>query len=224
MGKTGHLYVVATPIGNYLDITMRAIEILKDIDGIICEEYRRGSTLMNKLGITSREIITLNEHNEETQAPRIVERMFSGEDFALISDCGTPVFSDPGYKLVEQAVACEIPVIPIPGPSSLSSALSILDFKMDKFIFSGFLPRNGEDRRKELIRLRNMDESIVIMDTPYRLKPLLEDVMKVFGRKRRITLAMDLTLPAEKILRGSVQDVINCVQIKKAEFILIIQH
>jgi 16S rRNA (cytidine1402-2'-O)-methyltransferase len=223
MVKSGQLYIVATPIGNLLDITLRAIEVLQSADGVICEEYRWGSTLLKKLGIKPKQLIPFNEHNEDSQSAQILQRLSSGESFALISDCGTPTFADPGHILIDLAVISGIKVTPIPGPSSLTSALSILDFKMETFYFRGFLPRNVDERRKELTKLRNMNEPIIIMDTPYRLKPLLEDVVKVFGKHRRITLACDLTLPTEKIFRGNAQDVLNSLHRNKAEFILFIQ-
>jgi 16S rRNA (cytidine1402-2'-O)-methyltransferase len=223
MAQTGNLYIVATPIGNPADITLRALEVLKDVDAIICEETRQGSTLLKRLGIVPNELISLNEHNEPEQAADIVMRLFNMQDLALISDCGTPVFADPGHYLVQQAVDVGIPVIPIPGPSSLMAALSVLEFNMTRFVFGGFLPREADLRRRELHRLHGLGMSVVLMDTPYRLESLLDDVAKTFGKGQPVTLACDLTLSTEKIYRGSIGEVRQQTGKRKAEFILVIR-
>lgn len=222
MAKVGCLYIVATPIGNFGDITLRAIETLRKVDGIICEEARIGTTLLKKLEIPAKELILLNEHNEHEKAADLVVRIAKGESFALIADCGTPVFADPGAFLVQQISLMELPVSPVPGASSLMGALSVLDFKLERFHFAGFLPRDPNQRRKQLESLRYLKMAIVIMDTPYRLGTILDDVGKVFGSGQRITLAMDITLPSETILRGRQDEIRKRVGPRKAEFILII--
>src|SRR5512146_153224 len=155
MAEIGRLYIVATPIGDPGDITLRAVDTLRQVDAVICEELREGTSLLKRLGITGREVIALNEHNEHERVPELVQRMLlSGTSMALISDCGTPVFSDPGSYLISQAAEMGIQVVPIPGPSSLVAALSILDFKLEKFIYAGFLARLPDERKRELMRLR----------------------------------------------------------------------
>jgi len=223
MNQTGRLFIVATPIGNMADITLRALEVLRSVDCVICEEMREGSTLLKKLGVAPKELIALNEHNEQEQAADIVVRLFNKQDLALISDCGTPVFADPGHYLIQQVADVGIPVVPIPGPSSLMAALSLLDFNMTRFVFGGFLPREAELRRRELMRMRGLGMPVVLMDTPYRLGSLLDDVHKTFGKGQQIVLACDLTLPGEKIYRGSVGEVRQQVGPRKAEFILIVK-
>lgn len=222
MSKAGKLYIVATPIGNPRDITLRALDILNSVEGIICEERREGSKLLKRLEIPEKNFITLNEHNEAETTADLVLRMFKGESFALISDAGTPVFADPGAYLIQEASLNGLDVVPIPGPSSLMTALSVLDFKLDKFVFGGFLSRVPEQRRQELTRLRGLRMPIILMDTPYRLAALLEDVEKVFGKGQRLTLGFDMTLPAEMILRGTVVEVKKAVGTRKGEFILIV--
>lgn len=222
MNKTGKLYIVATPIGNPRDITLRALDVLNSVDGVICEERREGSTLLKRLEIPERELITLNEHNEAETAADLVIRMFKGASFALISDAGTPVFADPGAYLIQEASLNGLEVVPIPGPSSLMAALSILDFKMDKFVYGGFLSRVPEERRQELTRLRGLRMPIILMDTPYRLAALLDDVEKVFGKGQRLTLGFDLTLPGEVILRGTPGEIKKTVGQRKGEFIMIL--
>jgi len=221
MTEKGCLYIVATPIGNPRDITLRALDVLNEVDAVICEEYREGSTLLKKLGI-QKEIVLVNEHNEVEQAPLIVQRLHQNQSLALISDCGTPVFADPGASLIRLVVEQGVAIIPIPGPSSLMATLSILDFKLDRFIYAGFLPRDRGERRKALKHLRSTRFPIIIMDAPYRLFPVLEDIENVYGGSVAITLAMDLTLPGESIFRGTVAAAKNKLGQRKSEFVLIV--
>lgn len=220
--NTGTLYIVATPIGNMEDITLRAISTLRSVDAVICEEFRVGSSLLKRLEIEPKEIILLNEHNEEEQASQIAMRLAQGHNMALISDTGTPVFADPGSLLISIASGFGIRVIPVPGANSIIAALSLLDFKLDQFVFGGFLPREQEKRRAELTRLRGLRIPVVLMDTPYRLGALLDDVAKTFGAGQAVTVACDLTQPGEVIYRGSVSSIRKQVGQKKAEFVLII--
>ena len=218
----GNLYIVSTPIGNWDDITLRAMKILRKVDILVCEEYREGSTLLKKLSLPTRELITLNEHNENEQVEIVIQKLTEGANIALISDCGTPVFADPGHLLINRATQMKIEVIPIPGPSSLMAALSVLDFKLDRFYFAGFLPREKDQRRNMLNSLKSIDVPIILMDTPYRLQKLLEEVEQTFGKNRRITLAINITMENEKFLRGTVVEIKQKLTQKKAEFILIV--
>lgn len=222
MDKTGKLYIVATPIGNPRDITLRALDTLKAVDGIICEERREGSTLLKRLEIPDKSMIILNEHTEVDATADLVIRMFKGESFALISDAGTPVFADPGAYLIQEASLSGLQVVPIPGPSSLMAILSVLDFKLEKFVFGGFLSRIPDQRRQELTRLRGMRLPVVLMDTPYRLAALLDDVEKTFGKGQRLTLGFDLTQDSELILRGTPSEVKKALGPRKGEFMLIV--
>jgi len=218
----GQLYMVATPIGNPEDITLRAIRILGEVDVVICEERREGSTLLKKLGITPKELVSLNEHNEAEQAATLVQRMLLGENMALISDAGTPVFADPGAELIRQAVEMGIKVTSVPGASSLMALLSLLDTRLEQFVYVGFLPRSPQERRQQLQRFLRMNLPLVMMDTPYRLSSLLEDIEKTAGKNRRITLGLNLTQPGEQVLRGTVNEIRRMVQGRKAEFILLL--
>lgn len=222
MKNPGKLYIVSTPIGNWDDITLRALKILRDVDLLVCEEFRVGSTLLKKLSLPPKELIDLNEHNENEQVGIVIQKLFEGANIALISDCGTPVFADPGHILINQATQMGIDVVPIPGPSSLMAALSVLDFKLDRFYFAGFLPREKEHRKSVLNSLRSMDIPIILMDTPYRLQKLLDEVGQTFGKNRRITLGINITMDNEKFLRGTVAEIIKQLNQKKAEFILVV--
>jgi len=219
--QTGKLYIVATPIGNPKDITLRALEILKKVDAVICEEFRQGSRLLHKLEIEN-ELIPLNEHNEEEEAQNIMVRLAKGETMAIISDAGTPVFADPGQHLLELLYQMKIPVSPVPGPASLMAALSLCDFSIERFIFSGFPPRKSEHREGFLAKYRTESVPVILMDTPYRLNKLLGEVESIFGKNQDILLACDLTQRKEAIFRGPVSEIIPRVSGQKREFILIL--
>ena len=220
--KSGKLFIVATPIGNYQDITLRALDTLRTAGGVICEELRLGSTLLKKIGIPNKHLLPLNEHNEDEQTGEILIRLQRGETLALISDCGTPGFEDPGSRLVLEALQQGIQVIPLPGPSSLMAALSVSPIPLKEFLFAGFLPRKDADRISKLKQLQALKTHLVLMDTPYRLGKLLEEVESVFGKFRRATLALDISLPGELILHATLAEIRRHVQARKGEFVLIV--
>ena len=218
----GTLFVVATPIGHPGEITSRAIEVLSQVDMIICEERKVASRLLKGLEI-SKPLLELNEHNEAEMVEQVLLKLMDGQNLALISDCGTPVFSDPGRKLLEIMYGSDIPVVPVSGPSSLMTAISVCPFDLRQFHFLGFLPPQTEQRKLVLQRHSNSEEALILMDTPYRMAKLLEEVSNAFGKKQVVFLATDLTLPSERIYIGEVQEIQAKVQQRKAEFILIIE-
>lgn len=220
---SGQLYIVATPIGNPGDITLRAIQTLEAADAILCEERKIGSSLLKQLNLT-RPLIELNEHNEASLIQDVLVELMNGKNLALISDCGTPVFSDPGRQLIQLLREMNIPIVPIPGVSSLMTALSVCPFNLEQYLFIGFLPPKSDQRQHILERLTHSEYPIILMDTPYRLGKLLQEVARNFGKKQSIFLACDLTLPEEKVLQGAVQDILAAIQNRKAEFILIIDR
>lgn len=220
----GILFIVATPIGNVQDITLRAIETLRSVDAVICEERKDGSRLLKQLQIMDKPLIELNEHNESDMIQQILIELMNGKNMALISDCGTPVFSDPGKQLLKLMAEMRIKVVPIPGASSLMAALSLCPFDMETFTFLGFLPPKTEHRSAVLQKFKSSDSPIILMDTPYRLTKLLDEVSKTFGRQQQIFLALDLTLPSEATYIGTVQDIAARIQARKAEFILILDR
>jgi len=218
----GTLFVVATPIGHPGEITSRAIEVLSQVDLIICEERKIASRLLKQLDI-AKPLMELNEHNEAEMVEQVLLKLLDGQSLALISDCGTPVFSDPGRKLLEIMYGSEIPVVPVSGPSSLMTAISVCPFDLKQFHFLGFLPPQTDQRKQVLMRHSSSQEALILMDTPYRMAKLLDEVAVAFGKKQIIFLATDLTLPSEKIYIGEVQEIQVKVQQRKAEFILIIE-
>ena len=219
------LYIVSTPIGNYEDITLRALRILKECDFIICEEYKEARRLLSYFKI-QKELFSINEHNENENVNELILKLLEGNTAALISDCGTPLFSDPGHLLVDFALQNRIDVIPIPGVSSLLTALvgSGLDF--EKFYYYGWLSPKKDIRRKQLLDLRKRKETIVLMDTPYRLKALMEDVVKLLGSNIPCVLAFELTKEREKFYRGNAGNILNIAEKEKlkGEFVLIINN
>ncbi|MGE5313875.1 MAG: 16S rRNA (cytidine(1402)-2'-O)-methyltransferase [Acidobacteriota bacterium] len=223
METTGVLYLVATPIGNYADITFRAVEVLKAVDVVVYEERKEGSRLLRHLGI-EKPVESLNEHNEQAATFHILDFLKSGKNVAVISDCGTPVFSDPGQMLVRKAVELKIKVVPIPGASSLMPALTVSGFSIDQFVYYGWLSPKRPRRLAELEQLRRERRTIVLMDTPYRLLPLLKDIADVFGSERRICVAFDLTLPGEEIFHGTAPSLYKKLssEERKGEFVVVI--
>jgi 16S rRNA (cytidine1402-2'-O)-methyltransferase len=217
------LYLVATPIGNYDDMTFRAVKVLKEADVIVCEERREGERLLRHFGI-EKPVEMLNEHNEKAASEVILGLLASGKTVALVSDAGTPVFSDPGQTLVRAAVDRHVRIVPIPGASSLMPALTVSGFSIDQFFFYGWLSPKKERRRTELRQLRADRRTLVIMETPYRLLPLLKDLAETFGDSRRICLAVNLTMPDEKILHGTAGALLHLCTEKqiKGEFVIVV--
>ena len=223
MTTANKLYIVSTPIGNYDDISLRALSVLKEVDFIICEEFKEAKRLLSHYQI-NKELVSLNEHNEKESSQEIFNAIKNGKSAALISDCGTPLFSDPGTSLAQLCIDAKINVMPIPGASSLLPALVGSGFKLDKFYYAGWLSPKSDIRKKELLRLKGIKELIVLMETPYRLSAILTDVSKIFGASTEICVAFNLTLPTEKFYRGKISDILKIVSENKlkGEFVLLI--
>jgi len=219
------LFLVSTPIGNYDDITLRALNTLEDIDFIICEEYKEARRLLSHYKI-EKELIALNEHNENEVVDEILLKINEGKSAALISDCGTPLFSDPGHLLVDMCIAQKIEIIPVPGANSLLPALIGSGFDFEKFYYYGWLSPKKHIRRKQLLDLKRIKEVIVLLDTPYRLKRLLEDVVNLINKNVQVVLAYNLTMADEKYYRGSAERVLAIAEKKnlKGEFVLIVNN
>ena len=219
------LYVVSTPIGNYDDITFRALNTLKSVDFIICEEYKAARRLLSHYKI-DKELISLNEHNEEEVTNEILLKILEGKSAALISDCGTPLFSDPGHLFVDVCISQKIDIVPVPGASSLLPALIGSGFDFEKFYYYGWLSPKKNIRRKQLLDLKRRKEVIVLLDTPYRLQRLLTDVVNIFGKTVPVVLAYELTTKDEKYYRGEAVKVLNIAEKEnlKGEFVLILDN
>ena len=222
---SGTLFLVATPIGNYEDITLRALRILKAADVVIFEERREGGRLLAHYEIPEKVVESLNEHNEAAATFHILEHLRAGRNVALISDAGTPVFSDPGRMLVNKAIEADIPVVPVPGASSLLPALTVSGFPIDRFLFYGFPSPKAPRRIAEFRQLRHEQRTLVLMDAPYRLQAVLKDLAEVFGEQRRICVAFNLTMPEERIFRGSALALARQFEKKnlKGEFVIVVE-
>jgi 16S rRNA (cytidine1402-2'-O)-methyltransferase len=202
----GVLYIVATPIGNLEDLTFRALRILKEVDLIAAEDTRHSRRLLDHYGIKTP-LTSYHEHNEQSKAQHLVERMQRGESVALISDAGTPLLSDPGHRLVQEAIRSGISISPVPGPSALVAALSASGLSMESFAFEGFLPAKRKERREKLQSLRAEARTLVFYEAPHRLKECLEDIGAILG-DREMVLAREITKVHEEFLRGSAVDLI----------------
>lgn len=217
------LCIVSTPIGNPDDITLRALRTLRAANAIVCEERREGARLLRTYQIEN-EIIDLNEHTERERIPELIARLKHGETLALISDHGTPLLADPGARLTERAIAENIPVTAVPGASSLLAALVVSGLPIEHFRFVGMLPVKKDARRAALAKLREERDTWVVLDAPYRLAALLDDLRGAVGPSRRIVVACDLTLPIEKIARGSASQVVEYFRKNpfKGEFVIVV--
>ena len=196
------LYLVATPIGNLEDVTLRALRILKEVDQIACEDTRHTLKLLGHYNI-QKPLISYHEHNELTRAPELVVAMEQGAQVALVSDAGVPLVSDPGYRLVTLCLRHHIPVIPIPGPSALLAALSASGLPNEEFLFAGFLPARSGERRRALERLRIEDRTIILYEAPHRIEETLADAHEILG-DRPACIAREVTKIHEEFRRGSL--------------------
>lgn len=218
------LFIVATDIGNRGDITLRALNILQRADLVICEERRMGESLLKRYGI-KKPLELLNEHNESEQTRKLLLRLSKQKEIvALISDNGTPLFADPGSRLVEQCLQSNIPVSPVPGASSLMAALMVAGRSDDKFLYYGFLPAGKSERISALKALkRERGTDIVLLETPYRLKVFLRDMKMVLGGNRRGIIAYKLTSPEERILSGQLSELVKITEdLPKGEFVFVL--
>ncbi len=219
------LFIVSTPIGNYEDITLRALRVLKEVDFIICEEFKEARRLLSKYKI-EKHLVELNEHNENEASDEILMKLIEGKSAALISDCGTPLFSDPGHLLVDLTIQNKIDVVPVPGVTSLLAALVGSGMSFEKFYYYGWFSPKKDTRRKQLLDLKKRKETIVLMDTPYRLKTLMEDIVKLLGPNIPCVLAFELTKESEKFYRGNAGNILKHVEKEnlKGEFVLILNN
>jgi 16S rRNA (cytidine1402-2'-O)-methyltransferase len=221
----GRLYIVATPIGNADDISLRAREVLAQVDLIAAEDTRHSGRLLARLGI-DRPLIPVHEHNEDQQAPRMIEQIAEGASIALVSDAGTPLVSDPGYRLVTQAAQRGIEVVAIPGPSAVTAALSISGLPTDRFAFEGFLPARKTARLKRLTGLRAEPRTMVFFESSHRIETCLADLRDVLGAGRQAALCRELTKQFETVLRGSLADLHDQVSRdpnqRKGEIVLVV--
>jgi 16S rRNA (cytidine1402-2'-O)-methyltransferase len=209
------LYLVATPIGNLEDITLRALRILKEVDLIACEDTRQTQKLLNHYAIPTR-TTSYHEHNEMTRSAELVKQMQDGARVALVTDAGMPGISDPGYRLISLAIRHHIPVVPIPGASAFLSALVASGLPTDSFRFTGFLPAKRGERRTALEAIRNSPRTQVFYEAPHRILDTLTDIVEVLGESREVVVAREVTKLHEEFLRGPAKEVLETLKSRES--------
>jgi 16S rRNA (cytidine1402-2'-O)-methyltransferase len=226
MPAPGTLHVVATPIGNLGDLSPRALEVLRAVDAICAEDTRHSRRLLAHFGI-ERPLLAVHEHNEGEIASKLVARLLAGESLALVSDAGTPLVSDPGFRLVRAARAAGIRVSPVPGACAFVAALSVAGLASDRFMFEGFLPAKAAARRERLATLAAEPRTLVFYESAHRIEDALTDCVAAFGAERPAVLARELTKLFETVLDGTLADIRSAVEAdehqRKGEFVVIVQ-
>ena len=217
----GKLYIVATPIGNLEDITLRALRVLKEVDLIAAEDTRQTLKLLNHYEIT-KPLISYHRHNEETKSEILIEKLRNGENIALVSDAGTPGICDPGEEVIKKAIEDNIEVIPIPGACAMINALIVSGISTKEFEFLGFLPLNKKLRRQKLKEIENSSKTIIIYEAPHKMKTTLGDLKETL-KDRKIVLARELTKIHEEFIRKSIDELLSEIDTIKGEMILIIE-
>ena len=206
MSDKGHLFVVGTPIGNLEDITLRAISTLQNVDLILAEDTRNSKKLLSAHNINTK-MMSYHEYSNEKETKRIISLLLDGKNLALISDAGTPTISDPGYGLIRDCIKKEIKIIPIPGVSAITTAMSVSGLPSDSFTFFGFLPQK-KGRIKKIKELLNVDNTIILFESPFRLEKTLNQLKEYLGN-RSVVVGRELTKLYEEIIRGNLEDVIK---------------
>ncbi len=219
--KKGKLYVVATPIGNLEDITLRAIKTLQEVDIIAAEDTRHTLKLLNHLKIT-KPLISYHRHNEEVKTKNLIEKLLEGQDIAIVSDAGTPGICDPGEVVIKNCIEENIEVIPIPGACAMINALIASGLETKEFNFLGFLPLNKKLRKEKLEEIKNSKKTIILYEAPHKLQTTLKDLEKIL-ENRKITLARELTKIHEEFIREEIQNIIEKAENLKGEMVLIIE-
>lgn len=218
------IYIVATPIGNLADITLRAVDVLKGVDLVAAEDTRHSRRLLDHYDVSTK-MISLHEHNESEKSDYLISRVKEGESVALISDAGTPLISDPGYTLVSRAKECGVNVVPVPGPSALIAALCSSGIASDKFIFEGFLPAKNKAKEEVLKAYENERRTVIFYESPHRILATLEVMARVFGG-RKLCVARELTKRYETIKYGLVSEILHWMQAddhqSRGEFVLVL--
>ena len=219
--KKGNLYIIATPIGNLEDITLRAIRILKEEDLIAAEDTRHTLKLLNHLEI-SKPLISYHRHNEEIRTEELIKELKTGKNIGLVSDAGTPGICDPGEEIIKKCIEESIKVVPIPGACSMINALISSCISTKEFIFLGFLPLNKKLRRQKLKEIENSSKTIIIYEAPHKMKTTLGDLKEIL-KDRKIVLARELTKIHEEFIRKSIDELLSEIDTIKGEMILIIE-
>jgi|TARA_B110000914_G_scaffold226506_1_gene252318 16S rRNA (cytidine1402-2'-O)-methyltransferase len=224
--ENGKLFVVATPIGNLDDTSKRSLKTLNDVDLIAAEDTRKTRHLLSHFNIKAR-MISLHEHNEEEAAKKLIKEIKNGNSVALVSDAGTPAINDPGYRLILQAHKQNITVVPLPGPCSIISALSVSGLPSDRFCFEGYLPAKSESRKSKLKELEKDERTLIFLISVHKISQSLEDILLIFGGDRIAFIAREMTKIYEQCTRTNLGELLKMIEVgeipKKGEFVLIVE-
>jgi 16S rRNA (cytidine1402-2'-O)-methyltransferase len=204
--RVGTLFMVATPIGNLDDITLRAVDVLKKVGIVAAEDTRRSAVLLAHIGAKPERLLSLHDHNEDERSTQLIALLQRGHNVAVVSDAGTPLISDPGFELIRRVSAAGIAIVPIPGPSALTTVLSVSPIPIERFSFEGFLPSRAGARRKRLEELLRSSVAVVFFEAARRMRDMLDDVIEIAGRDRQMLLAKELTKLHERVECGAVGD------------------
>ena len=217
----GILYLVATPIGNLNDITLRAIEVLKQVDIIAAEDTRHTLKLLNHLNI-KKPLISYYREIEKTKSEILIKKILEGKNIALVSDAGTPAISDPGEEIVSEAIKNNIEIHPIPGACAFVNALICSGLNTKEFIFIGFLPTNNKEKKEKLNKLKNENKTLIFYESPHKIKITLENMLEIFGN-RKIVLAKEISKIHEEFIRGTIDEVLEKSKEIKGEIVILIE-
>ena len=220
--EKGNLYIVATPIGNLDDITLRAIKTLQEADLIAAEDTRHTLKLLNHLEI-SKPMISYHRHNEETKSEVLIEKLQEGQNIALVSDAGTHGICDPGEEVIKKCIELGIKIIPIPGACAMINSLICSGIDTKEFTFLGFLPLNKKLRKEKLIEIEKSNKTIIIYEAPHKLETTLKDLKQIVNMDRKITVAREITKIHEEFIRGNIDEIIEKTKDAKGEMVLIIE-
>ncbi len=221
---TPALYIVPTPIGNLEDITLRALKVLNEVDIIACEDTRNTGKLLKQLNIEKKKLISYHNFNEKQKSDELLAFIQNGKAVALVSDAGTPLISDPGYRIVNRAIELRVKIIPLPGPSAFLTALTVSGFDINEFVFFGFPPQK-KGRAKFIEKIANYNNTIVLYESPHKIIKLLDDLSNFIDNNRNICICRELTKIHEEFIRGNIKEckeyLLNKTSIK-GEFVIII--
>ena len=217
----GKLYLVATPIGNLEDITLRAIRILQEVDIIAAEDTRHTLKLLNHLNI-KKPLISYYKETEKIKSEILIDKLLEGKNIAIVSDAGTPAISDPGEEIVKNCIENQIDIIPIPGACAFVNALICSGFNTREFIFVGFLSTNNKEKKAKLEELKNENKTLILYEAPHKIKNTLENIYQILGN-RHIVLARELTKIHEEFIRGRVEEILEKIEEIKGEFVILVE-
>lgn len=218
------LYVVATPIGNLEDISLRALKVLKEVDFVIAEDTRKTGNLLKHFNLPKKPFLSLHKFNERRQIKKIISLLKEGKNMALVSNAGTPAISDPGQRLIEEVRKENLEITSVPGACAAINALVLSGFSTEKFLFLGFLPKKKKKRIKELEEARKIEATIVIFESPLRIKRLLEELIEVFGANVKVAIAREMTKIFEEVKISSAEDLLKTLKSVKGEVVVVVEN